>query len=70
MKEIIFCEGSHDSLFLKKMFDELNIKNYKIFDQNTRDKLKNVKDAETKEINRFIEKTSPYDILVKSDRKR
>ncbi|OQX18579.1 MAG: hypothetical protein BWK75_06510 [Candidatus Altiarchaeales archaeon A3] len=69
MKKMIFCEGKNDSIFLKKLYDEV-IKNEKIsvFDQNTCNKLKNVKDAETKEINRFIEKTSPYDILVKSDK--
>ncbi|CEG13154.1 hypothetical protein MSIBF_A3330007 [groundwater metagenome] len=71
-KTIIFCEGEHDSLFLKKMFDVLNIKNYRIFDQNTSDKLKQLKDAETIEIKRFTDFNFyntyySYKILVKSE---
>ncbi len=68
MKKIIFCEGKNDSMFLTKLLDKITKnKEISVFDQNTRDKLKNLKNAETTKINKFIEKTSPYDILVKSE---
>jgi len=67
MKKIIFCEGQNDSIFFDKLFTELDIHQTKIFDQKTSDILKRLKHAETIEINRFIEKTSPYQILVKSE---
>ena len=67
MKKIIFCEGQNDSIFFDKLFTELDIHQAKIFDQKTRDGLTKLKHAETTEMNRFMERTSPYQTLVKSE---
>ncbi len=69
MKKLIICEGQHDSLFLEEMCNKLKVPKLKVkvFDQRNNDKLKQKKDAETRELSRFFEKSNPNIILVKSE---
>ncbi len=68
MKKIIICEGKNDGIFLKKIFQELNIdkSTIKFFCQNEV-KLNEKINAETKILRQFMEPHSfnPYKILVK-----
>ena len=69
MKKLILCEGKHDCTFFEKLFPKMNISvsEVKFFNQETRDNLRNLMDAETKELRSFSEKYNPYKILVKSE---
>jgi len=69
MKKLMLCEGKHDTEFLKQFFEKLQVPQNKIkfFDQKERDILVDLKRAESRYIARFIQKTSPHDILVKSE---
>jgi len=52
MKKLILCEGQNDSIFLGKLFTELDIPQTKIFDQKIIDKLKQLRHADAVEIMR------------------
>ncbi len=70
MKKLIICEGKNDSVFLKHICQKLGLifeKEMRIFDQTTRDTLPTLKHAEHVEFNRFIQKSYPHTILVKSE---
>ncbi len=65
-KVVILCEGKKDSEFLREILNILG-KKAKIFDQNERYKIKNLKFCENREFNKFLQNTSPYSVLVKSE---
>ena len=67
MKTLIICEGKHDSIFLKKILNKMGLQDteFRIFDQSG--ELPKIKNAESKEISKFLESTSPYKFLVKSE---
>lgn len=69
MKKLILCEGKHDGIFLKKLFPKINIpvSDVRVYDQETRSKLKDLRNAETNELNKFSGDYSPYKIMVKSE---
>ena len=69
MRKLILCEGKHDSIFFKKLFPKIKIpvSEVRFYDQETRAKLKDLRDAETKELRKFSGDYSPYKILVKSE---
>lgn len=69
MKKLILCEGKHDRIFFEKLFTKMNIpaSEVRFFDQETRDKLRDLRDAESKELMKFSEEYNPYKILVKSE---
>ena len=66
MKRLIMCEGKHDSLFIGKICSNLNMPEPKIFDQLNA-KETSSQDAETVEFRRFFQRSSPYNLLVKSE---
>ncbi len=69
MKRIIICEGHYDRIFIENLLSKLNIDKDKIkfFDQETKDNLKELKHAESIILKSFIQHTSPYEILSKSE---
>lgn len=67
MKKLVICEGKNDSFLLQNICSILNLSPLKVFDQNTRDNLQDIKNAETRELRRFLEKSNMNRILIKSE---
>jgi len=69
MKTIVMCEGKYDRIFFKEIVSKLFLSEdiVNVFDQNTRSVLSNLKNAESKEIQKFLDAGYPHRILVKSE---
>lgn len=70
MKRLIISEGSHDNLFIRTLlYTKFSKDKSKIgsFDQCTRDTNNILKTSQQRCLSSFYEKTSPYEILVKTE---
>lgn len=69
MKRVIFCEGKNDCLFLKAFFDANRLyedTDIKIYDGQGM-KMNELFHHESEVVKSFLENTSPYKVLIKSE---
>ena len=68
-KLIALTEGKNDTFFLSELYKQIGMEESKISKKNLHEeaKIEENKNEETKLIKKFIEKSSPYHILLKSE---